>query len=73
MIEIRISGPGGTINFPYEIVVDALRKEGIDVRVVNDCPEENADAYCDMIRERINSGHSYFKVHVVAEHEPWGG
>lgn len=69
--EIKISGPGGTMNYEVEIVVKALREAGCEVEVENRYPAE--EGHVEAIRERIDAGTVSKKVKVIAQHIPWGG
>jgi hypothetical protein len=71
---IEISGPGGTINYPVNVIVKALKEAGLQVEVQDDYPSDNADENMRDVKERIDSGEiKDWKINVKTKHLPWGG
>ena len=74
MTTIEIKGPGGTINYPVNVIVKALKEAGLQVEVQDDYPSDNADEMMGLVKKRIDSGEiKDWKVKVETEHLPWGG
>ena len=71
---IEISGMGGTINYPVDVIVRALKEAGLQVEVQDDYPSDNADEMMRDMKERIDSGEiKDWKINVKTKHLPWGG
>jgi hypothetical protein len=69
-IEIKVSGPGMTINTEMALIEKALRDAGIPVDVVNEHPDsptsnQLSESHIEYCRKR--------GVKLVANHCPWGG
>lgn len=75
MTEIKITGPGGVINYEYYVILKALKDAGIQVEEINDSPEESPEKHLEMIKSRIDTGFikSPWQVKLIANHMPWGG
>ena len=74
MITIEITGLGGTINYPKEVIVKALKEAGLRVEVQDAHPTEDAEEMMSLMKERINSGEiKDWKVNVKATHCFWPG
>ncbi len=74
MATIEITGAGGTINYPTEVIVKALKEAGLQVEVIDEHPVDNAEEMIRMMKERIDSGYiKDWKVVVKTTHYPWGG
>ena len=74
MITIEITGLGGTINYPKEVIVKALKEAGLQVEVQDAHPTEDAEEMMSLMKERINSGEiKDWKVNVKATHCFWPG
>ena len=56
MITVEITGLGGTIAYPKEVIVKALKEAGLQVEVQDDYPSDNADENMRDMKERIDSG-----------------
>ena len=52
MATIEIKGAGGTINYPTNVIVKALREAGMQVEVQDEHPSENAEEDIKFMRER---------------------
>jgi hypothetical protein len=71
---IEIKGPGGTCNYPADVIVKALKEAGLQVEVQDDYPTEDAEEMMSLTKERINSGEiKDWKVNVKATHCFWPG
>jgi len=71
---IEISGPGGTIGYPKDVIVKALREAGLQVEVQDDYPSDNADELMSKTKKAIDSGEiKDWKINVKAKHLFWGG
>lgn len=75
MNEVKITGPGGCINYEYYVILKALQDAGFEVIEDNYAPEENSEEFVKEIRRRIDTGfiESPHQVKLVANHVPWGG
>jgi len=74
MTTIEISGLGGTIDYPKEVIVKALKEAGLQVEVQDDYPSHNADEMMRDMKERIDSGEiKDWKINVKTKNLPWGG
>ncbi len=74
MITIEITGLGGIINYPKEVIVKALKEAGLQVEVQDDYPTEDAEEMMILTKERIDSGEiKDWKVSVKATHCFWPG
>lgn len=85
MTTITITGPGATINYEVEVIVDALRKAGCNVTVDNPHAVENPEEMRASIYKRLTDdnwagpeypslhGRIFKDVHIVAKHQYWGG
>ena len=80
-IEVKVTGPGGVINFETLIIKRALEQVGITVEVEDEYPfsyrvnqnviQETEDEYIERIT-KLNETCST-TVKLIAEHCPWGG
>ena len=71
---IEITGLGGTINYPKEVIVKALKEAGLQVEVQDAHPTEDAEEMMRLMKERIDSGEiKDWKVNVKATHCFWPG
>ena len=71
---IEITGLGGTINYPKEVIVKALKEAGLQVEVQDAYPSDNADEMMRDMKERIDSGEiKDWKINVKATHCFWPG
>lgn len=66
-IKITITGMGGILNRPLDVIVKALQDAGCEVTVKNEYPRTENDWV------RKDGDLSMFKATVIAEHLPWGG
>jgi hypothetical protein len=74
MAEIIIKGAGGTIGYPTEVIIKALREAGITVEVEDDHPCEDVERLLTETKKRLDSGYiKEWKVVVKTKHLPWGG
>jgi hypothetical protein len=74
MITIEITGLGGTIDYPKEVIVKALKEAGLQVEVQDDYPSKNADEMMGLMKKQIDSGEiKDWKVNVKAKHCFWPG
>ena len=74
MTTIEISGLGGTINYPVNVIVKALKETGLQVEVQDDYPSHNADEMMRDMKERIDSGEiKDWKINVKTKHFFWPG
>jgi UDP-N-acetyl-D-mannosaminuronate dehydrogenase len=74
MTTIEIKGAGGTIKYPTEVIIKALKEAGLQVEVHDEHPAENPEEHIKMTKEKIDSGYiKEWKVVVKATHYPWGG
>ena len=74
MTTIEISGLGGTINYPVNVIVKALKEAGLQVEVQDDYPSHNADEMMRDMKERIDSGEiKDWKINVKTKHCFWPG
>jgi hypothetical protein len=75
MITIEITGLGGTINYPKEVIVKALKEAGLQVEVQDDYPtNQDVDEMVNEMKKRIDSGEiKDWKVNVKTKHCFWPG
>ena len=74
MITIEITGLGGTINYPKEVIVKALKEAGLQVEVQDDYPAKDADEMMRVMKKQIDSGEiKDWKVNVKTKHCFWPG
>ena len=74
MTTIEIAGLGGTIDYPKEIIVKALKEGGLQVEVQDDYPSDNADEMMSEMKKRIDSGEiKDWKINVKTKHCFWPG
>ena len=74
MITIEITGLGGTIDYPKEVIVKALKEAGLQVEVQDAHSSEDAEEMMRLTKERIDSGKiKDWKVNVKATHCFWPG
>jgi len=74
MTTIEISGLGGTINYPKEIIVKALKEAGLQVEVQDDYPSDNADEMMSETKKQIDNGEiKDWKINVKTKHCFWPG
>jgi hypothetical protein len=74
MITIEITGLGGTINYPKEVIVKALKDAGLQVEVQDDYPSKDADEMMSEMKKRIDSGEiKDWEVNVKTKHCFWPG
>ena len=71
---IEITGLGGTINYPIEVIIKALKEAGISVEVENDYPSDNPDEMISLIKKQIDSGEiKDWKINIKTKNIFWGG
>jgi hypothetical protein len=75
MTTIEISGLGGTINYPKEVIVKALKEAGLQVEVQDDYPtNQDVEEMMIEIKKRIDSGGiKDWKINVKTKHCFWPG
>ena len=74
MITIEITGLGGTIDYPKEVIVKALKEAGLQVEVQDAHSSEDAEEMMRLTKERIDSGKiKDWRVNVKATHCFWPG
>jgi hypothetical protein len=75
MITIEITGLGGTINYPKEVIIKALKEAGLQVEVQDDYPtNQDVDEMVNEMKKRIDSGEiKDWKVNVKTKHCFWPG
>ena len=74
MITVEITGLGGTIAYPKEVIVKALKEAGLQVEVQDDYPAKDADEMMDETKKRIDSSEiKDWKVNVKTKHCFWPG
>ena len=75
MITIEITGLGGTINYPKEVIVKALKEAGLPVEVQDDYPtNQDVDEMVNEMKKRIDNGEiKDWKVNVKTKHCFWPG
>ncbi len=79
MITIKVTGPGGTIDFEMMVIKMLFEQIGISVIVENEYPwpDDNpliADAFIeDRIKSIKNGTFQSPEIKLIAEHCPWGG
>jgi len=74
MITIEITGLGGTIDYPKEVIVKALKEAGLQVEVQDDYPAKDADEMMSETKKQIDSGEiKDWKVNVKTKHCFWPG
>ena len=74
MITIEITGLGGTIAYPKEVIVKALKEAGLQVEVQDDYPAKDADEMMRVMKKQIDSGEiKDWKVNVKTKHCFWPG
>ena len=75
MITIEITGLGGTINYPKEVIVKAHKEAGLQVEVQDDYPtNQDVDEMVNEMKKRIDNGEiKDWKVNVKTKHCFWPG
>jgi hypothetical protein len=74
MITVEITGLGGTIDYPKEVIVKALKEAGLQVEVQDDYPSKDADEMMSEMKKRIDSGEiKDWEVNVKTKHCFWPG
>ena len=75
MITIEITGLGGTINYPKEVIIKALKEAGLQVEVQDDYPtNQDVDEMVNEMKKRIDNGEiKDWKVNVKTKHCFWPG
>jgi hypothetical protein len=74
MITVEITGLGGTIDYPKEVIVKALKEAGLQVEVQDDYPSKDADEMMSETKKRIDSGEiKDWEVNVKTKHCFWPG
>ena len=74
MITVEITGLGGTIDYPKEVIVKALKDAGLQVEVQDDYPAKDADEMMIETKKQIDSGEiKDWKVNVKTKHCFWPG
>ena len=74
MVTIEIKGAGGTINYPTEVILKALKEAGLQVEVHDEYPSDNVEELLSKTKEKIDSGYiKNWKAVVKTVHIPWGG
>jgi hypothetical protein len=74
MITVEIIGLGGTIDYPKEVIVKALKEAGLQVEVQDDYPAKDADEMMGETKKQIDSGEiKDWKVNVKTKHCFWPG
>jgi hypothetical protein len=74
MITVEITGLGGTIDYPKEVIVKALKEAGLQVEVQDDYPARDADEMMSETKKRIDSGEiKDWEVNVKTKHCFWPG
>ena len=74
MITVEITGLGGTIAYPKEVIVKALKEAGLQVEVQDDYPAKDADEMMIETKKQIDSGEiKDWKVNVKTKHCFWPG
>jgi hypothetical protein len=74
MITVEITGLGGTIDYPKEVIVKALKDAGLQVEVQDDYPAKDADEMMSETKKLIDSGEiKDWKVNVKTKHCFWPG
>ena len=74
MITVEITGLGGTIDYPKEVIVKALKEAGLQVEVQDDYPARDADEMVNEMKKRIDNGEiKDWKVNVKTKHCFWPG
>jgi len=75
MITVEITGLGGTIDYPKEVIVKALKEAGLQVEVQDDYPtKQDVDEMVSEMKKQIDSGEiKDWKVNVKTKHCFWPG
>jgi hypothetical protein len=74
MITVEITGLGGTIAYPKEVIVKALKEAGLEVEVQDDYPYKDAEEMMSETKRRIDNGEiTDWKINVNAKHCFWPG
>jgi hypothetical protein len=74
MITVEITGLGGTIAYPKEVIVKALKEAGLEVEVQDDYPYKDAEEMMSETKRRIDNGEiKDWKINVKAKHCFWPG
>jgi hypothetical protein len=75
MITVEITGLGGTIAYPKEVIVKALKEAGLQVEVQDDYPtKQDVDEMVSETKKQIDSGEiKDWKVNVKTKHCFWPG
>ena len=69
MITVEITGLGGTIDYPKEVIVKALKEAGLQVEVQDDNPSKDVDEMMSVMKKSIDSGEiKDWKINVKAKH-----
>jgi hypothetical protein len=75
MTTIEIAGLGGTIDYPKEVIVKALKEAGLQVEVQDDYPtNQDVEEMMSEMKKRIDSGEiKDWKINVKTKHCFWPG
>ena len=75
MIEIKVTGPAGTIDYEMLVIKHALEEVGIPVLVEDFHPfnDRNPELTEDEFMARCNKIKQHQEVKLIAVHCPWGG
>jgi hypothetical protein len=74
MITVEITGLGGTIDYPKEVIVKALKDAGLQVEVQDENPSKDADKMMSEVKKHIDSGEiKDWKINVKTKHCFWPG
>ena len=74
MITVEITGLGGTIAYPKEVIVKALKEAGLEVEVQDDYPYKDAEKMMSETKRQIDNGEiKDWKINVKAKHCFWPG
>jgi len=74
MTIIEIAGLGGTIDYPKEVIVKALKEDGLQVEVQDDYPTKDVEEMMSEMKKRIDSGKiKDWKINVKTKHCFWPG
>ena len=74
MTTIEISGLGGTIDYPKEVIVKALKEAGLQVEVQDSHPSDNIEEILIENKKMIDDGRiKDWKINVKTKHCFWPG
>ncbi|RWZ87259.1 MAG: hypothetical protein EO766_12095 [Hydrotalea sp. AMD] len=71
-IEIKVTGPGGCIEFEAIMIERLFKDLGYTVNVTNNCPYDGNESIDEFV-ERCKTIKHKMNINLVVDNRPWGG